>query len=104
MALNDNIDPTVSEGTLSNSSYEPQKPNHKNKAYWALPENVRHALDIANNNKSNSDFYTQLCQMNDKIDIYKKVFYTNQPKFERVYNQKKRQRLEEQMDVEHSNF
>ena len=79
--------------------------NHKpyrDKLYWALPENVRHAVDIAN--PDGTEFYSQLCQMNDKIGIYKRVFYSKQPKFEKVFNQKKKKELEDQMQIEHANF
>ena len=55
---------------------------YKNNAYWALPENVRHAIDLSKKKNKKSDFYSKLTSLNDKIGVYKKIFYTNAPKFE----------------------
>ena len=73
------------------------KVNYKNSAYWALPENVRHAIDCARKKSKHSDFYNRLRSLNDKIGVYKKVFYTKTPKYEKVFMERKRQRLEELM-------
>ena len=67
---------------------------YKNKAYWALPENVRNAIDLSKKKSKHSDFYYKMASLNDKISVYKKIFYTSAPKFEVQYNLKKRERLE----------
>ena len=73
------------------------KINYKNSAYWALPENVRHAIDCARKKSKHSDFYNRLRSLNDKIGVYKKVFYTKTPNYEKVFMERKRRRLEELM-------
>lgn len=73
------------------------KINYKNSAYWALPDNVRQAIDIARRKSKHSDFYNRLRSLNDKIGVYKKVFYTKTPNYEKVFMDRKRQRLEELM-------
>ena len=73
------------------------KINYKNSAYWALPDNVRHAIDCARKKSKHSDFYNRLRSLNDKIGVYKKVFYTKTPNYEKVFMDRKRQRLEELM-------
>lgn len=57
--------------------------DYRDAAYWQLPENVRHAIDISKRKKSkHSDFFCRLRSLNDKIGVYKKTFYTRTPKFE----------------------
>jgi hypothetical protein len=53
-----------------------QTEEYKNSAYWALPENVRHAIDLSKKKSKHSDFYNKLSELNDKIKVYKKVFYS----------------------------
>ena len=55
---------------------------YKNKAYWALPENVRNAIDLSKKKSKHSDFYYKMASLNDKISVYKKIFYTSAPKYE----------------------
>lgn len=55
---------------------------YKNKAYWALPENVRNAIDLSKKKSKHSDFYYKMASLNDKIAVYKKIFYTSAPKYE----------------------
>ena len=64
--------------------------NYKNKAYWSLPENVRNAIDLSKKKSKHSDFYSKLNSLNDKIGVYKRIFYTNTPKFEVKYREQKR--------------
>jgi hypothetical protein len=66
------------------------KVNYKNSSYWALPDNVRHAIDCARKKSKHSDFYNRLRSLNDKIGVYKKVFYTKTPKYEKVFMDRKR--------------
>jgi hypothetical protein len=77
------------EETSSDEDME-AKVNYKNSAYWALPENVRHAIDCARKKSKHSDFYNRLRSLNDKIGVYKKVFYTKTPKYEKVFMERKR--------------
>ena len=63
-------------------SSEDEAEEYKNNSYWALPENVRHAIDLSKKKSRHSDFYSKLTSLNDKIGVYKKIFYTNAPKFE----------------------
>lgn len=78
--------------------------DYKDANYWSLPENVRKALDLAKRNSSQSDFSKQLTQMNNKIGIYKNVFYTNQPIFEKQFHHRKRAHLEKQLTDEQKSF
>lgn len=85
--------------TPSNSSSDEGEnlDGYKNKAYWALPENVRNAIDLSKKKSKHSDFYYKMSSLNDKISVYKKIFYSSAPKFEVQYNLKKRERLEQLM-------
>lgn len=85
------------EYTESSEEDMEAKINYKNSAYWALPENVRHAIDCARKKSKHSDFYNRLRSLNDKIGVYKKVFYTKTPNYEKAFMDRKRQRLEELM-------
>lgn len=79
----------------SSSEEDPDaKENYKNEHYWSLPENVRHAIDTAKKDSKHSDFYGRLRSLTDKIGVYKTLFYTKAPAFERVFYEKKRQKLE----------
>ena len=55
---------------------------YKNAAYWALPENVRHAIDLSKKKSKHSDFYNKMSDVMEKIQVYKMIFYSNQPKHE----------------------
>ena len=73
------------------------KEKYKNAAYWTLPENVRQAVDAARRKSKHSDFYNRLKSLNDKIGVYKKIFYGKTPRYERTFLARKRKRLEELM-------
>lgn len=64
---------------------EPWKDSH----YYALPENVRNAIDISNIKSKHSQFYYRLQNLNDKIFVFNSLFYQNLPNFERVFMKKK---------------
>jgi len=55
--------------------------SYKNKAYWSLPENVRKAIDTAKQRSQHSDFYYRLQNLNDKILIFRSIFYSKVPTF-----------------------
>lgn len=85
----------------SSSAEDPDaKANYKNSHYWSLPENVRQAIDTAKKNSKHSDFYGRLRSLNDKIGVYKTIFYTKAPAYERMFYEKKRQKLETMMRKE----
>ena len=58
-----------------------------------MPENVRHAIDLSKKKNKNTDFFAQLTQLNDKIDVYKTLFYQATPTYEKIFQQKRRERL-----------
>jgi hypothetical protein len=84
------LTPEVSEESVkkleTQSNYSSEEgqnlDGYKNEAYWALPENVRNAIDISKKKSKHSDFYYKMASLNDKISVYKKIFYTSAPKFE----------------------
>ena len=91
------------EGEEESSSEEDaadREQRHNDPAYWALPENVRNAIDYARQKSKHSDFYNLLKSLNDKIGVYKKIFYTKTPKYERMFYDRKRRRLEALMRKE----
>ena len=85
----------------TSSEEDPEaKVNYKNYTYWALPDNVRHAIDTAKRKSKHSDFYIRLKGLNDKIGVYKKLFYDKQPRYEKMFLERKRRRLEALMRKE----
>ena len=67
---------------------------------------MRQAIDTARRKAKHSDFHGRLRSLTDKIGVYRKLFYTKAPAFERRFYEKKRQRLEalmrqEQHELEH---
>ena len=55
---------------------------YRNKSYWALPENVRHAIDISKKKSKHSEFYNKMTALNEKISVYKMIFYAAAPNYE----------------------
>ena len=55
----------------------------RNAAYWRLPENVRHAIDVAKLKSKHSEFWYRLQTLNDKIFVFRSVFYTKMPAYQR---------------------
>jgi hypothetical protein len=74
--------------------------NYKNKAYWALPENVRHAIDLSKKKSRHSDFYNRMAAVNEKIAVYKMIFYSAAPSYEKQFLENKRKRMEAAMRKE----
>jgi len=60
---------------------EPKGKYWRNKAYWRLPENVRHAIDVAKMKSKHSEFWYKLETLNDKIYIFRSIFYSRMPAF-----------------------
>ena len=71
--------------------------NYKDEAYWRLPENVRHAIDVAKLKSKHSDFWYRLETMNDKLYVFRSIFYGAVPQYQRVFLEKKRKALEERL-------
>ena len=71
--------------------------SYKNKAYWSLPENVRNAIDIAKQKSKYSEFYHKLNTLNEKIFVFRTVFYGRLPSFQRKFIEKKKKMLEQQL-------
>ena len=62
--------------------------------YLALPENVRHAVELSRRKSKHSDFYYILKELTDKIDIYTSVFYNRRPKYHDTYLRNKMRQKE----------
>ena len=80
-------------------------PGHwKTKAYYKLPENVRNAIDIAKTKSKHSEFYYKLQTLNDKIYIYRSVYYSKMPAYQRAFIEKKQAALELKLKDERLRF
>jgi hypothetical protein len=55
----------------------------RNAGYWRLPENVRHAVDVAKMKSKHSEFWYKLEILNDKIFIFRSMFYSRMPAFQK---------------------
>ena len=55
---------------------------YQNQQYWALPENVRHAIDLHKKKSKRTDFCNQLDILNEKINLYKILLYHRTPRYE----------------------
>jgi hypothetical protein len=83
-----------SNGELSNSGQEllnanPRGHYWQNENYWKLPENVRNAIDIANIKQKHTSFYHRLLTLNDKIFVFRSVFYGRMPSYQKAFYLKK---------------
>lgn len=96
----DSGDDRASETESSATDYE-AKTNYKTAAYWNMPENVRHAIDKARSKSKHSDFYAHLKTLTEKIGVYKKLFYTKRPMYERSYMDKQRMKIGDMVKKEH---
>ena len=76
----------------------------RNSQYWALPENVRNAIDVAQMKKKHSNFYYRLRLLNDKIAVFTSIFYNNVPKYQQKWYQQKQKMLQEQLQREKFQF
>lgn len=60
-----------------------------------MPENVKKAVFIAASKKKHTDFYYKLDQLNDKIQIFTKLFYSKNLSHETQFQErKKKQEIE----------
>ena len=69
-----------------------------------MPEHVRKAIDAANLKSRNSQFYHKLSTLNDKIYVFRDVFYTRIPTYQKNFLEKKKQDLELKLKNEKKNF
>lgn len=63
--------------------------------------NIKHAKMIRKLKAKHSEFYWQLISLNDKINIYKSIFYSKQPRY--IFNAKKKTNMKEKADALKSN-
>ena len=79
-------EPSVQEDTDSDIEKQGTKnsridTSYKDANYWALPENVRNAIDVAKMKSKHSAFYYRLQTLNDKIFIFRHMYYDKMPSF-----------------------
>ena len=76
---------------IEKSLPEAQNSKHywQTKGYWNLPEKARKAIDQAKLKSKHSDFWYRLQNVNDKILVFKEIYYEKEPRFEKHFNQKK---------------
>ena len=75
----------------------PDDAHWKNKEYFRLPENVRNAIDMAEMKQKHTGFFYKLQTLNDKIFVYRSVFYNRMPEHQRIFMEKKKAKLEEKL-------
>jgi hypothetical protein len=99
------------DGTEESTDYDTARrsaadrnPVWRDEAYWRLPENVRHAIDVAKLKSKHSDFWYRLQTMNDKLFVFRSVFYGAVPQYQRVFLEKKRKALEDKLKEEKALF
>lgn len=83
---------------------DPREAYKQNKQYIALPDNVKQAIDKAQSKAAHSDFYYRLQTLNDKIYVFRNVFYTKVPSYQKAFYEKKRQALEEKLNKQKLQF
>ena len=76
----------------------------KTKTYWALPENVRNAIDVAKKKSMHSEFWYKLENLNDKLMIFKMLFYSKMHHHQRVFYEKKKVEMEIRLKEEQARY
>ena len=76
----------------------------KDEKYWALPANVRNAIDMAQMKKKHSDFYYRLRVLTDKIHVFTSIFYNKMPTYQVKWIEKKKKDLEEKLKKQRLQF
>lgn len=61
----------------------------RDRRFYNLPRNVRDAIENGKQKAKHSDFYYRLKNLNEKISIYKKIFYGKVPQYQKTYMLKK---------------
>ena len=72
----------------------------KNKEYYNLPENVRNAIDMAKLKNNKSEFYYKLSNLNEKILLFRSIYYSKVPNFHLSFLEKKKKALKEKLAKE----
>lgn len=85
------------EGKQKDEPVVPDDAYWKNKEYYRLPENVRNAIDVAEMKQKHTSFFYKLQTLNDKIFVYRSVFYNRMPEHQRIFMEKKKAALEEKL-------
>lgn len=85
------------EGKPKEEPVIPDDAHWKNKEYYRLPENVRNAIDMAEMKQKHTGFFYKLQTLNDKIFVYRSVFYNRMPEHQRIFMEKKKAKLEEKL-------
>lgn len=80
----------------SSDSDDKTQPNfwHTNNEYDTLPENVKKAINVGKLKAKHSQFYYRMKDLNHKITIFKQIFDTRMPSYQRAFM--KRQLLKKQ--------
>jgi cbb3-type cytochrome oxidase cytochrome c subunit len=78
----------------------PKKVYWKNEAYWRLPENVRNAVDLAKIKSKHSEFWYRLETLNDKIFVFRSIFYSQMPSFQKQFYKKKEIEMHKKLQEE----
>ena len=55
---------------------------------------MRKAIDVAKMKSKHSEFYYRLQTLNDKIFVFRNVYYDKMPNFQRVFLERKKKELE----------
>ena len=58
---------------------------------------MRNAIDKAEIKKKNSSFFYKLQNLNDKIYVFRSLFYTKKPHFQRRFLEKKKTMMEHKL-------
>ena len=91
------LEPTGDEDDSSSEDEGDDNYLSKQPGFQRLPENVQNAMITARRKQKHSDFYNKLKHLNEKIEVYKSVFYKSRPKYERIFQNKKTLILEAEM-------
>ena len=59
--------------------------SYRTEKFWKLPENVRNAIELSKRKESHSDFYSALSTLNERILIFRILFYQKKPTQEEQY-------------------
>lgn len=65
---------------------------------------MRNAIDLANMKSKHTQFWHRLEALNDKIFVFRDVFYGKVPTYQRLFYEKKRKQLEMELKMEKEKF
>lgn len=122
-----NSDSSSDDGHFEQLGYDPEKTNFfpnfdgskdsnlytsnqtqdqywKTEAYFRLPDNVKKAIDFAEMKSQHSQFWYKLQTLNDKIFVFRQMFYDKQPIYHKNFLLKKQKALEEKLKKEKEEY